>query len=69
MSALHNRFQNRGPLAWKVLDGALDMLPPHHNGFSEAELVQWLEFVEQALRRFYDLPAAELPKGTGEKPQ
>ena len=46
--------RSTGPRASKIIDGALDLLPA--DDWSEAGLKQWLEFFENALRLFYQLP-------------
>lgn len=43
----------------KIIDGALDLLPPvtMTPGWTDAELKQWLQFFEGALRVLYRIPA------------
>jgi hypothetical protein len=42
----------------KLIDGALDLLPPTNATWDELELQQWLAFLTSALRVVYKLPEA-----------
>lgn len=50
------RLQPTGGRSWpKIIDGALDALPMDRQ-WDEAELTEWLDFFERALRVHYRLP-------------
>ena len=52
--AAPNVARTTGPRASKIVDGALDLLPA--DDWTETGLKQWLEFFENALRLYYQLP-------------